>query len=127
MVLCEPGRTARTAEVGTGLEDLQKAVGGRIEAVYPFDEPVCLVCNEEGKFNGMGPNRALYDGDGQLRDIVFGPFFVCGCRGPAFGSLTEDQLERYGRLFRLPERFTRLKGRILVQPYAPVPARGPER
>ena len=29
--------------MGTELEDLQKAVGGYIEVVYPFDEPVGLI------------------------------------------------------------------------------------
>ena len=32
-------------EIGTELEDLQNAVGGYIEVVYPFDEPVGLVIN----------------------------------------------------------------------------------
>ena len=31
-------------EIETGLEPLQKAVGGLIEAVYPFEEPVAIVC-----------------------------------------------------------------------------------
>jgi hypothetical protein len=27
-------------------------VGGNIEAVYPYDDLVALVCDEEGKLNG---------------------------------------------------------------------------
>ena len=54
VVLCEPGRLARTVEIGTELADLQKAVGGGlIETYYPFEEEVCIVCNDEGKFNGI--------------------------------------------------------------------------
>ena len=46
VVLCEPGKYARIAVIDSSLEGLQTAVGGGlIEAVYPFDEPVCIVCN----------------------------------------------------------------------------------
>ena len=45
VVLLEPGKLARTAEIGTSLEDLQKIVEGLIEAYYPFEEQVCIVCN----------------------------------------------------------------------------------
>mgnify|MGYP003197984914 CR=1 FL=1 len=59
VVLLEPGKLARTAEIGTSLEDLQKIVDGLIEAYYPFEEQVCIVCNEESKINGMRPNRSV--------------------------------------------------------------------
>ena len=45
VVMLEPGKVARTAEIGTSLKDLQKTVGGMIEAYYPFEEEVCIVCN----------------------------------------------------------------------------------
>ena len=45
VVLLEPGKLARTAEIGTSLEDLQKIVDGLIEPFYPFEEQVCIVCN----------------------------------------------------------------------------------
>ena len=45
VVLVEPGKRARETELGTELEDMQAAVGGDIEGLYPFDEQVCLVCN----------------------------------------------------------------------------------
>ena len=119
VVLCEPDRTARIAEIGTDLEDLQRAVGGCIETYYPFAEDVCIVCNDEGKLNGMSPCRAIYDGEHEILDIVFGPFFICGCPGPEFESLTEEQLERYVRQFRDPERYYRVGGTILAEKYAP--------
>lgn len=61
VVMVEPGRTARVAEIGTELKDLQDAVGGYIETVYPFDEDSCIVCNDEGKILGLPLNRALHD------------------------------------------------------------------
>lgn len=45
VVLVEPGKTARIAEVGTSLDAMQQTVGGSIEAYYPFEEQVCIVCN----------------------------------------------------------------------------------
>ena len=60
VVLCEPGKRARVAEIVNELEYLQRAVRGDIEAFYPFEEACCIICNEEGKFNGSQPNRAVY-------------------------------------------------------------------
>ena len=60
VVYCEPGRLARVKEIGTELKDLQQAVGGGlIEPFYPFMEEVCIVCNDEGKFNGRLQWREL--------------------------------------------------------------------
>lgn len=74
VVLCEPGKQARTATIEASLERYQKIVGGYIEAYYPFEEPVCIVCNEEGKINGLPLNRAVYaDPDcGEMLDIIAG-------------------------------------------------------
>ena len=35
--------------ISLGLESLQKEVGGTIQVTYPWDDPVALICNEEGK------------------------------------------------------------------------------
>ena len=60
VVLLEPGKLARIADIDSSLEGMQKVVGGFIEPVYAFeDADVCLVCNEEGKLNGMPLNRAI--------------------------------------------------------------------
>ncbi len=120
VVLVEPGKYARTATIGSRLEDLQKVVGGLIEPFYPFDDPdTCIVCNEEGKFNGMEPCRAIYGEDGKMMDIVFGPFFICDCSGENFGSLDTDRVKKYTDMFKNPERFFRVNGEIKAIPYEP--------
>ena len=43
----------QAVQIGCELEDLQKAVGGDIEATYPFNEPVALVMHDEGKVFGV--------------------------------------------------------------------------
>ena len=77
------------------------------------------VCNDEGKFNGMSPCRAVYDPEGRMMDIIFGPCFICDCRGENFGSLSEDQIKRYTEQFKNPERYFRIDGEIKAVPYEP--------
>ena len=55
VVLLEPGKLARAVEIDASLAGMQKTVGGLIEPFYPFEEQVCIVCNEESKINGMPP------------------------------------------------------------------------
>lgn len=119
VILCEPGKKATIVEINNELEGLQRAVKGDIEAFYPFEEQVCIVCNEEGKFNGMSPSRAIYGEDGKMLDIVFGPFFICDCSGQNFGSLSQEQLKRYMDQFKNPERFFRVNNEIVAVPYEP--------
>lgn len=120
VVLCEPGKTARVAQIGTTLEDLQAVVGGLIQPFYAFEDPgVCIVCNEEGKYNGMRPCRAVYTSDGQILDIINGPFFICDCNGENFNSLSREQQERYENQFQLPEYFLKLDGEVMIIPYEP--------
>ena len=119
VVMIQPGEIAKVTEIGNTLEELQRAVGGYIEAFYPFEEEVCIVCNDEGKFNGMAPNRAVYGEDKKLMDIIFGPFFICSCAGEDFSGLDQEQAERYQELFALPETFFHLGGRLRAVPYEP--------
>lgn len=114
VVMVEPGKEARLADVDPSLEGLYKAIRAEmIEPVYPFEEQVCLICDEEGKLTGRELNRALrYDGEGEIYDIVAGTFIVCGCGGENFGSLTEEQQKKYLELYRWPERFFRVGDEI---------------
>ena len=99
VILLEPGKLARTAEIDSSLEAMQRIVGGYIEPYFPFDESVCIICNEEGKINGMEPNRSVKDENGNLIDFIFGPAFLCGCKGEDFDSLSEKQIARYLKMF----------------------------
>lgn len=88
------------------LENMQTLVGGPIQAVYPFEDPAAIVCNEEGKLTGEEPCRALSDPDtGEIIDIICGTFFICGLTEDDFGSLTGEQIAKYIRLFECPELF----------------------
>lgn len=112
VVLLEPNKLARVAEIGTSLEDLQKIVGGCIETFYPFEDDICIVCNDEGKINGMPLNRGVYEKDNTLIDILAGPVFICDCSTPSFKSLPKEKLDKYMKLFKYPERFIRVNDEI---------------
>ena len=77
-LIVEPLKVPYVKEVGEELEDLQHEVGGYIEAVYPFEDEIAIVCNEEGKLNGLELNRALRGDDGEIYDIIAGKFLVVG-------------------------------------------------
>lgn len=127
VVLVEPGKLARTAEIGTELADLQKVVGGDIEPFYPYEEAVCLVCDDEGKINGKALNRAVYDKEGQMVDIMAGTFFICDCSGERFAGLSKEQQERFVKQFKYPENFIKLNGEIVAIKYDPTRNRGEAR
>lgn len=119
VILLEPGKLARTAEIDSSLEAMQRIVGGYIEPYFPFDESVCIICNEEGKINGMEPNRSVKDENGNLIDFIFGPAFLCGCKGEDFDSLSEKQIARYLKMFHAPERLVRYNGELVGLPFNP--------
>ncbi|MDD4495049.1 MAG: YodL domain-containing protein [Eubacteriales bacterium] len=60
VLLVEPGKLAKEAFIGTSLESMQAVVDGDIEQFMPFEDEVAIICNEEGKINGMQLNRAVY-------------------------------------------------------------------
>ena len=91
VILVEPGRNAQIVEIGNNLKDMQKAVGGYIEAICPFDDDVALVCNEEGMFNGSVKNRVLWYKDlhpelynpynAEIFDVIYGSFYAVAYSG----------------------------------------------
>ena len=102
-----PGKHPYTQEIKGDLASMQAVVGGLIQAVYPFEEQVALICNEEGKLLGLPPNRVLRDDKGRIYDVICGTFFLCTCPAgsDSFEGLNAEQLERYTQHFYLIEFF----------------------
>lgn len=98
VLVVEPQKPCRVQEIES-LADMQQLVGGDIEAVYPFQELVALVCNSEGKLLGLPMNRPLLDKDYLPYDIIRGTFFVAGLGQENFVSLTDEQIQRYKSLY----------------------------
>lgn len=98
VLVVEPLKPCYVREI-EGLQTMQEIVGGHIEAIYPYEEPVAIIANEEAKLLGLPFNRPLLDEHGVPYDIVCGTFFVTGLGEETFVSLTDDQIRRYKELF----------------------------
>lgn len=108
ILLIEPGKHPVTAAIDNTLSAMQAAAGGLIQAVYPFEESIALVCNEEGKLLPLLPNRTLrHPETGEVYDIIFGTFFLCSAPPDSenFESLSPEQISRYTEHFKCPEFF----------------------
>lgn len=113
----EPHKHPETIEIDGSLESMQAVVGGLIQAIYPFEAPVALVCNDEGKLCNLEKNRALYSAEtGAVYDVICGTFFVCGVSTEAaeFTSLTTEQIKTYTELFYSPEIILEAGNSLLV-------------
>lgn len=119
VLVVEPLKEPYLKEISPGLSAMQQEVNGLIAAAYPFDDPVALICNDEGKLNGMELNRALRDDRGQLYDIVAGPFLVAELSEDNFASLSPELAQKYMEHFKTPEMFAMVNGEITA---IPVPA-----
>ena len=107
ILVIKPMQTPKVKEIESSLESMQKEVGGYIQAIYPFEDSVALICNEEGKLLGLPLNRALRDESGEIYDIVCGTFFLCSAPPDEenFSSLSDEQIEYYTKLYQHPELF----------------------
>ena len=122
VLLVEPGQYPRVERISPDLASMQKAVDGYIQAVYPYDDPVALICGEEAKLEGKPLNRALRDEDGEIYDIIAGKFFICGLGEEDFSSLPKDLQKKYEEKFRQPEAFLKMGSRIMAIPTDPAKA-----
>ena len=119
VLICEPLTAPYMKEIDSSLESLQATVGGLIQAIYPFEDQVALVCNEEGKINGLTLNRAVYGSNGEMLDIIAGTFFITGLTEDSFGSLSPELAEKYSKLLYNPEIFVREGDEIKAIPVKP--------
>ena len=116
VLMVEPGKAPYETQIGDDLRSMQAAVDGYLEDVYPFEQSVVLVCNEQGKQDGLPFNRALRDLDGDIYDIIAGNFFIAGLGQNDFTDLPHDLAEQFAEQFRQPEMFMRVDGKILAAP-----------
>ncbi len=119
VLLVKPGQLAEMTVIKAGLSSMQEIVGGDIQAAYFFDEPVAVVCNEEGKMNGSELNRAVKDDNGNIIDIIAGTFFVCGLGDEDFISLQPEYKDKFEKMFKNPEAFLKMGKGIMAIPVEP--------
>ena len=98
VVMVEPHKEPYVTEIKDEFSALQKAVGGYIEVVGNGDGTL-IICNEEGKLQGLEGNRRIMDG----ASVIAGTFFIVGDDGENFRSLTESEAVKYMDKFAEPE------------------------
>ena len=99
VVLVEPGKPARITDIPSDSQSLRAVVDGFIQTIYPWKDPVALVCNDEGKLRGLPLNRVL-----EGYDVIAGTFFICGLSKGSFTNLTDELAKKYQEKFLYPER-----------------------
>lgn len=117
VLVVEPECRPEIREIDGSLKSMQDIVGGLIQPIY-LDDSVALICNDEGKLMNLQANRGLRNKDGQIYDIVFGTFFLCGAPADSdyFTSLSPEQIEQYQKRFYTPEMFWGMDGHIVCLP-----------
>ena len=122
VVLVAPGKYPRLVEIEDSLEAMQSLVEGNIEEYMPYEDEVAIICNEEGKMNGMPLNRAIYSDDKEMLDIIAGKFFICYApfESEKFLSMPKELARKYEEKFKYPERFYKTSNGIEAKPYKPI-------
>ena len=98
VLIVEPGKCPIRADIDHTLHNLQQVVGGYIQAIYPWDDPVALVCDEEGLLKQRDFNRYAAP-----EVSIFGTFFICGLGEEDFADMPDDLMDKYEAMFRTPE------------------------
>ena len=103
-----PKHYPEVIDIDCSLESLQKEVEGPIQAIYPWDDEVALICNEEGKLHDdciEKLNRTLDGPYGIPIDIIVGTFLIVGLTEDDFGELLPEFVEKYEKMFHQPRKF----------------------
>ena len=126
VLVVDPGMAPYEKEVN-GLKEMQATVGGLITVIYPYEEQVAIVSNDESILEGMPFNRSVEGGYGG----IFGTFFVCGLGEEDFCSLPPEQMERFKKKFHQAEILVGAKGNtpitLKVDPRPATPPEQPKR
>lgn len=102
VIVIRPYAQPKVEEIENTLEAKQAIVEGNIEAIYPWEDEIALICNEEGKLLDLPLNRFLFNEDGLPVDYIAGTFLICGAPADSenFESVPDALIDKYMRLFR---------------------------
>ena len=119
ILMIRAGERPEEMTIENTLEAKQKLLGGYIEMNYlPTPDAAVIICNEEGKINGLPLNRGIFDEKKRLVEIIAGDFFLCNAPRDSedFTSLSPKQIEKFSKQFKYPEQFIRLNREIVAVP-----------
>lgn len=96
ILIVEPGNHPRETEIDGSLESMQKTVGGYIQAIYPFEDEVAVICDDEAKLKADTQwNRMIPE----IGDVIKGTFFIAGLGREDFTDLSSELTEKYKQRF----------------------------
>lgn len=126
VLVVEPLKEPYIKTISDDLKSLQNEVGGSIEAIFPFQDPVAVILNSEGKLNGLMPNRGFYNSEGRLADVFVGTFHIIGLTEDDFDSISEELAEKYTEEYKNPERIIYINGKYVIAPVSDGKGKEPE-
>lgn len=96
ILIVEPGNHPRETEIDGSLESMQKTVSGYIQAIYPFEDEVAVICDDEAKLKSDTQwNRMIPE----IGDVIKGTFFIAGLGTEDFTDLSSELTEKYKQRF----------------------------
>lgn len=98
VLIVEPGKHPRKADIVHTLESLQGIVDGYIEVTYPWKDRIGLVCNDEGLLRQLPFNRLVAP-----NNAIFGTFFLCGLGEEDLTDLPDEMANKYMKLLYCPQ------------------------
>lgn len=105
VLVVEPGKPPCFKRIANTTESLEKEVDGKFQAMYPYEEMVAILSDEEALFKGKPLNRTLQDEDGEVCDVLKGTFLITGIKGTCFSSISEKDGKTFSRKFQYPQIF----------------------
>lgn len=102
IIIVEPSKQPKVAEIENTLKAMQAIVGGHIEVISPFGNDNVLVCNEEGRLQNLPFNRFLFDRGTGVPTWISGTFFICGTSEDEMCSVPDCMIDEYISRFTLP-------------------------
>ena len=118
----------RTYEVSSDNKAFQSRMGGytiygaSLDGVDPCLRMEVLMADEMGGKEGWKIEKCyLLDQAKEVADIIHGDFFIArsNIADEKYDSLTHEQMLKYKRLFRYPERFHETAHGIEIEPFKP--------
>lgn len=110
ILIFEPGKNPRTADIPHSLDKMQAIVGGTIQAIYPWSERAALVCDDEGLLKDYRFNRLVRG------NAIFGTFFICGIDECDFSDLPENLISRFSEELHDPQALVRIPSGYIALP-----------
>ena len=100
ILLVEPMKHPREIDIPNTLKEMYRVLNcDTITAVYPWSDCIGLVTDDEGMLKDNIPNRYIEE----LKQPIFGNFFLCGLDEENFADLPPELMEKYKKKFWSPE------------------------